>query len=450
MTEATMRGLLRSAAHRVPLLALLAFSTAYAPGVSAQTTGTGTTTTQSANQAIDANLVVRRGTDLVDNGTLVFANINDCGGEDSKGTATRFEFSATYTANVPVVELWLGVGSSENCATASNRLRPANNGTLPPVCTFLGTDTSNTRNPKITIPGNQLFNQTSGMANPADTPIDLTKSVCDKTNGGQTYTVYFIPLQTQTTNVNGSEPITVGALSTLRAVFTPYTQRPAAPSGLSGQSGESEIGVTFKAPSSSMTLTKYKAYFDISGGSGVAPAPLDGGLGLDASVGISDGGLPGETPVDDDRLDASVDAGSIDAGAVETADEPSAAACGEGYLVGGQLAPLNPPVSKVVSVSPSKAVTSIKLTQVDEIKVGANVAVSVVSIDPAGNESLLSPPICVEKVNTTGFLDACEQTGNCRDELGSCSLSPKQSGSALFLSMFSLALAALLRRRSRA
>ena len=78
------------------------------------------------------------------------------------------------------------------------------------------------------------------------------------------------------------------------------------------------------------------------------------------------------------------------------------------------------------------------------------IAVAAVAIDPAGNESKLSNPICVQRINTIGFLDACDQTPGCREGLKSCSLSPVGRGSAWELSLLGLALAALIRRRRRA
>ncbi|MDB4973784.1 MAG: hypothetical protein JWN48_2125, partial [Myxococcaceae bacterium] len=426
------------AAASAPLLALLAF-TCPTPA-SAQTTGT-TTTTQSSNQAIDANLIVKRNGEMVENGTLVYATVADCGGDPTDPAASRtapntFTFSANYNTTVPVVEAWLGVGNGENCATSANRVKQGS-GALPPLCTFLGVDTSGSRTPTITVPGNQLFQQ-DGWRNNNDKPaIDRD---CDAVSGSPAYTVYFIPLQTTTTDVNGSEPSSIGTLSTLKATFSPFTRRPSAPTSLTPLSGESEIGVSFKAPSSSMTLTTYRAYFDISGQKGTngqAGLIPDAGMdaGLDAGA-ISIVGADGS--VSDSGTSADLDASTVSTGALM---------CGAGPLENNQPPPINQANIRRSGVEKS---TTIKLQDLSGVPVGTSVAVAVVALDPAKNESKLSVPVCVERVSTNGFWDTCNKTEGCSDGFDSCSLSPTRSGSAWSFGLFSLALAALIRRRRRA
>ncbi|MDB4988340.1 MAG: hypothetical protein JWN04_3518 [Myxococcaceae bacterium] len=453
MTEATMRVLLRSAAACAPVLALLALS-AICPGLAAAQTTTTPTTTTMSNQAIDSNLVAKRANKIIPNGTLVYANIADCG--DGTSPPTSFEFSVNYTANVPVAELWLGVGANENCATTTNRLKQGN-GTLPPICTFLGTDTSNSRNPKITVPGNQLFNQsTSGWNNAGDqntTGKNPTKDMhCDSVSGSPAYTVYFLPLQTATTDVNGSDPFMAGVLGTLKATFSPYTVRPVAPTGLTGQSGETEIGVSFKSPSSSMTLTTYKAYFDVTGKGGTGGKGLGGGTttvvdaGMDASI---DAGSSGSLDASSDGAIAIATTPPVTS-AADSADAGSTAplACGSGYLENHPVPDFNLSSSELRTATDKG--TTIKLNDLSGVPLNTNIAVAVVALDPAGNESLLSDPICILREETIGFFDGCKANDDCKKGLDSCSFSPTQRGGAWAFGLFSLALAALIRRRRRA
>jgi hypothetical protein len=71
----------------------------------------------------------------------------------------------------------------------------------------------------------------------------------------------------------------------------------------------------------------------------------------------------------------------------------------------------------------------------------------VVTVDPAGNESLLSAPICVRREETIGFGDRCSMDPDCK--LDSCALRPgARTGGALGgASLLVLALALFMRRR---
>lgn len=396
MTERTMRGLLRYAATCAPLLTLVpSFASA-----------------QAATQAIDPNFVVKRGTTVVENGSLVYTSISDCSAD------VKFTFSAKYPMNVPVVEAWLGVGETEDCTLLANRTRMQAN-ILETVCTPLGSVKTNTLEPTITVAGNVLFDQDGNG--------------CDSVSGTPRYTVYFLPLQQETTVSSGVAPSVIGTMSTLKASFSPFTVRPAAPTKVSGQSGESQLVISYDSPSSAVPLTEYRAYFDIETGSGGSPAPgvgtgdLDGGL-LDASLGSAG------------------DSGTSDSTSGDGGTEPgSTVSCGSGRLRGGEPAPVN--ASGIIRTGKSNS-KSAKLPNPSSVPLGATIAAAVVSVDPAGNESVLSTPVCIERKETDGFLDLCRVRGDC--DLGSCSLDPTAKSSAVGLSMFLLAVAAFIRRRGRA
>jgi len=428
MTERTMRGLLRSAAICVPLLALFP-SLAWAQQ-------------PQQSQAISADLVVKRGADRVTNGTIVYANVADCGGDpedpDYRGTATTqgtasvgsiYEFSVTYTSNVPVVEAWLGVGENEDCSTVANRTIPSANVTQR-VCTPLGVISSNTREPVFKIPARQIFNQ-EGRA--AETFPDGRPSwfQCDDVSGSPRYTVYILALPSAT-QMNTGEPVMQIARANLRASFSPFTRRPEAPTDVSGVNGENRLEVNFKAPASSVPLTEFRAYFDNGTGGSVTPTPTptdDAG-----GAGSLDGGL----------MDASTASGG-DSGASTGGDTPLA--CGSGRLENHGVPPENQ--TGIVRTSASDSKTAV-LTDLTNIPVGTSVAAAAVSIDPAGNESRLSDAICIDRVITNGFLDECKAAGEGDCGLHSCSLDPTSKGSLLSAALFMLALAALIRRRGHA
>jgi MYXO-CTERM domain-containing protein len=90
------------------------------------------------------------------------------------------------------------------------------------------------------------------------------------------------------------------------------------------------------------------------------------------------------------------------------------------------------------------------LTDLTNVMIDQSVAAAAVSIDPAGNESRLSDPICVPRKLTNSFLDTCKASTSDNCGLNSCDIDPTGKGSALSAALFMLALAALIRRRGRA
>lgn len=399
MTERTMRALLRSAVVCAPLLGLL-------PSLAAAQT----------SSAIDINLIVKRNGKEVDNGTAVYADINDCGGDPVTGDGSTFTFSVNYPGNPAVVELWLGV--EQDCSQPSARINQTATG-LQPLCRRLDVDTSGSKSPVLTVSGKSLFQRQNS----------IEAARCDEVHGATKYTVYMLPVSAETTATDAKMVVPVGTVGALKAVFTPYTKRPEPPTGLSGRNGESRLEVDFKAPASSVTLTKYRAYFDTNPGSCTGfDAPSE-------DAGISSG-LDG----------GSLDAGTADSGAGAISSDASAAACSTGALVANCVAPVN--AAGVIRTGESNSKT-VRLTDLTNVDLDQSVAVAVVAIDPAGNESRLSTPVCVTRKQTNGFIDTCRvNEENCG--LESCSLDPTNKGSAISMALLALALAALIRRRGRA
>src|SRR5205814_2030534 len=90
---------------------------------------------------------------------------------------------------------------------------------------------------------------------------------------------------------NSTAQSPIASIKILTASFTLYSTLPAAPTGLSGQSGESEIGAKWSAVNTGIR-TRYAVYFDIAGGAGGGG---DGGAQTCGS-GALIAGKPGPTP----------------------------------------------------------------------------------------------------------------------------------------------------------
>ena len=214
----------------------------------------------------------------------------------------------------------------------------------------------------------------------------------DSTGGAPKYTVYILALSSATQDTVAVDPIAGNLKAVLKASFSPYLKVPEAPKNPRPLNGESRIGIEFDAAGDAQSLWQYKAWFDFG-----APS-----------------------------------------GALE---------CGTGYLDDVNKVPStgDADIFESKQSTERKAYTSASALADDQV-----VRAVAVAVDPAGNESLLSEGVCAKKVQTTGFLDACGDDPACKDSLDSCSLSPGRNAGMFGLSMFVLALAALLqRRRSR-
>jgi hypothetical protein len=310
-----------------------------------------------------------------------------------------------------------------------------------PICKLVGTDREASARPRITnVKASALFSKNWGA------------DECDEVRG-QAYTVFLLPLEQETNlSADTASPVyQVGAFSTLKATFTLYTLPPTAPGGLKPVTGEARIGVKFNVIEGAQAKTRYRAYFDWgSGGNGeCGSGALEGDAGTaaepDAAAEMDAGAEPdAEADVDAEAdTDAETDAGSTTGTDAEVDAESETESSGSG---------VRPPDEGTPGVA-SETVTSGEayLGDLDAlgIQVGDSVAVSVVTLDAADNESDLATPICVQRVETSSFLDNCKQDPECKDGFTTCSLSPGQrSGGLLGLgSLFALAAALVLRRR---
>jgi hypothetical protein len=388
--------------------ALLVLAPAAGGGAQAGTTSTPTTS------AIQSGLVVKKSGTQLKNEPLLYVTRADCVNN------VEYEFTVRYTTNVKVAELWVGVGS-QDCSSAAARQR-ASTGASEAVCKLVAVrkDSSNPITIKTTarrlfgtddsdvdtdagtstdagILGNDDAGDDAGVAEDGgadagevevDTSTGLEPSGCDEVKG-QTYRAFFIPLDQATdTAANMAYPPVTFGYSTLTTTFTLFTDLPDAPTNLSPKDGESLIGVKFSAISGALPRTKYRAYFDWGTG----------------------------------------------------AEE-----CGSGALAAETVSPATE--DTIASVTSSSTTINLKDLDAKDIPIDSLVAVSVVTVDPAGNESLLSAPICVRREETIGFGDRCKMDPDCK--LDSCALRPgARTGGALGgASLLALALALFMRRR---
>jgi MYXO-CTERM domain-containing protein len=216
---------------------------------------------------------------------------------------------------------------------------------------------------------------------------------CDSNvQGGVLYTVWILALPKPTTAVDAPPTIAGNTNAVLKASFTPYLVEPKPPVDVAPINAESRLGIEFDQAEDAKPLWQYKAWFDFGSGG---------------------------------------------------------AECGSGILDD----PTSKPSTGLANIRGTKA-SSNKDAYVsvgDDVPFDSFVRAVAVAIDPAGNESLLSEGVCVKRVQTTSFLDACDIDPDCTGSLDSCSVSPGRTASGVFgLSLFVLALGALLqRRRSR-
>jgi len=229
--------------------------------------------------------------------------------------------------------------------------------------------------------------------------VDATKLFSPKgeacpEESNQPYWVYLVPLAAEsdvnTATANPPIDTTTGVLS---ARFTLYTKVPDAPTGVKGSEGEQTLGVDWKDDPSGDPNVSYRVYYDTAQG------------GTDPDAGGSE------------------------------------VKCGSGRLVAGEEAPAEG--DKLFSEDANAGGTSLSASIVD---IGESVAVGVVTVDPAGNESLLSEIVCIERVATDGFYDRYKAAGG--DGLETCSAhAPGRVGISGWSSLTLIALGLLWRRR---
>lgn len=386
-------------------------------------------------QAIQNPLIVKRGDpgEQIPTAQVIYGTVEDC--EDN----VRFEFGMDFATTVPIWEAWVGVGST-NCADVNSR-KKADATAQNPICKLLGTDREASAKPRIEVNARDMFSK------------DWNSRTCDEVRN-QAYTVYLIPLE-QETNLSAnsaSQAMQVGAYSTLKAIFTLYTLPPDPPDGLKGITGEERIGVKFNVIEGAQAKTRYRAYFDWGTdgpgecGSGVLEGESAGVAEPDAEADMDAGAeTDAETEVDAEAdAEAATDA-AADAGVDAEADVDA----GRNVASGRGTRPPDEGTPKVQSVTVTAGEAYLGDLTAKGIDIGDSVAVSVVTLDAAENESDLAKPICVQRVETSSFVDNCKDDPECKNGFSTCSLSPGQrSGGLLGLgALFALGAALVLRRR---
>jgi hypothetical protein len=387
---------------------------AAAQGTTGGIGGTGTPTT---GNALDPNFDVKIDGETPTRGQVVYVTSDQC------NSSVEFKFTVTnYQTAVPVLEVW--ASSTANCNMGSAR---AKNTTTTPSCW------------QLTDPDGEL-NQVMGQATFTTTATQIFRNGYNDTEGcpeqsNQKYTVYFVPLSTPTSANPNSPPDALSSIQQLKGTFTLYNKRPTAPSGVKGGVGQNRLSVSWDALSGVVSTTSYRAYFDVSvgddptcAGSLLYSRPVDGsdgGTSTPTDAGAADAAsADASVSLDDAGLDASLDdAGLDEAGA---ADAQTTASSSDGYFA--------PDTDNKDIFSSSTKGTSASISDLDKkgVAIGEYVAAAVVTTDIAGNESKLSDVVCIQRVNTGSFLEACSADPNCEGGFQSCSLSPPSRRIGLF------------------
>jgi hypothetical protein len=325
-----------------------------------------------AQNAITDLLEVRVDGELLENQATVYIKANQC----KPGIDFNFKVTGLLTT-VKNYEVWASAGS--DCYTSANR---AKNETLTTPCWFLGQELGVTDGTEFTIPAVDIF-----RANAED-----DSGVCVESSGN-TYTVYFVPLNQPTTSNESMPPDTITDISPRRkAIFTLQTSPLEPPLSVSGENGENSVTVKWKKAPGAIATSEYRAFFDTSVGPDCADSKL----------------VEGTKP-------PAVDNQTIFASGYDRALETSLGS------LGGK-----------------------------GVEIGDFVAAAAMHKDMAGNVSPLSNVVCMQRVETTDFFDNCEDDDECKDGFDSCSVSPASRTRGLVGLGFLLALGVVLAvRRGR-
>ncbi|MET0285290.1 MAG: hypothetical protein ABW352_12500 [Polyangiales bacterium] len=354
-------------------------------------------------QAISGNMTIRiDGGKALKNGSNVFIDREQCLGSwkiDLQG----------YSVSVPYLELWATNNQATNCADQANRNSQNTSNTIcwGPIAT------QNQINGKtsFTVEGPKLFSR-DAFAGKSGASCDLVK--------GTKYKFQFVTLDAPTQPGTATVTASNGNPNQVSAILTLYSEVPDPPQNPAARSGGRTLGIEWTKINND-PLTEYRAYFDHAP---EAPQVLmDGGLSeFDGGVVTCGTGL-----FDDQRL--------ADGGVTRpTGSSIEDRVDGEYVFRSGK--------TKGSSIS----IGSLESKGID---INTFTSVSVAAIDGAGNIGELSAPVCVRRVNTVGYLGLCKDAGIDCGELETCSLSSRNTGSAFWLSVGTLALSAWARRRRR-
>lgn len=203
------------------------------------------------------------------------------------------------------------------------------------------------------------------------------------------WSLFIVPLKNDTPS-SGTPDMPIA--STLKINFEPDFQPLPALSSVRGGRGETMVTVSWDMANGADNLTKYNVYFD------------------------------------------------------KAAKTSSAGDCKSSVLVPGKYLPLD--TAQHDGQTSNVATTLSTNPESLGLAVNEKLPAAVVSLDAAGNFSQISNVVCVERVTTTGFWDACDQNANCKDGFDKCSVSfSRDHMSWAGWSLGALGLALWLRRR---
>jgi MYXO-CTERM domain-containing protein len=350
-------------------------------------------------------------------GTPVFINSEECKGS--------FVFKLTpLGTTISVMEAWV-TNQAANCSLATERSTVNNN---QPNCWKAGSESGVTGEFKFPLEGAHIFVK-DGFRNGA--------TECSGEVINQMFKIYFVPLASSSESAGSTAPQPILGAIVPSAEFTLFTERPDPPAEVKAYPGKRELRVTWKRTETN-ALTRFRAFFDYGP---AAPNQECGSGALERSAGdVRDAG----------GMDAGVDGGVVvdedDAGVSDAGEEQDVAEGDDGADTDQKIPPASDtPFVKIVD---DIAGETARLRDLDDIPIGTKVSVAVSTIDPTGNIGYLSPRQCVVRTDAKDLADLCAESKDCG--LGTCNVSPGRTGGAVGLTMFALALYALIRRRRSA
>jgi hypothetical protein len=307
-----------------------------------------------------SNVRVTIGGDQKDPPDVLFINRDQCVAKDNSMIQIELQNLGTTHGKPNILEFWVGP-SGTDCHATSGRTWTDSVSKISP-CVFIGRiQPVDARNQKASFSARQLF---SSRPDTEDDPTSATPpaGLCDRQ---QVQALYAVPLDQATENPTvpqaKGEPIRIQ----FRVIVTPLPPPPAVAAG----SGENQVTVRWDMPSGADQLTDYALYLDPNA---IRP--------------ISDGDCTSEILKPNTRLTPEA----------RDALERRSITDGRSY-----------------NVKPADF----------GLEIGEMIPIAVTAIDLAENESNLSSVVCLRRVATQSFIDACESDPDCRGSFDSCSLS---------------------------
>lgn len=315
---------------------------------------------------------------------VLFINREQCVAMNNSMIQIELQNLGTTHGKPNLLEFWVGP-SDRDCHATAGRTWTDSVSKVSPCTLIRRIQPVDARRQRASFSARELFSSDdSAVDDPSSST--LPEGLCDRQ---QVQALYAVPLDQPTDNPTvpqaKGDPIRIQ----FRVIVNPLPPPPAIVAG----SGENQVTVRWDMPSGADQLTDYALYLDPNA---IRPA--------------ADGDCTSELLKPNTRLTP------------ETRDALERRAVNDG---------------RSLNVKPADF----------GLEIGEMIPIAVTAIDLAENESNLSSVVCLRRVATQSFIDACEVDKDCRDSFNSCSLSRGKSSGLFGFSLGALGLALWLRRK---